>query len=291
VRPHRPLQSGVLPAWFRSFGVGVPSNDCARPILTKTAWEEELVEAKGIVRGGGRRDYGHRLELSVGVAAELHRFVARSVANPDDAADIAQHVLLQACEELSNCRSENLWPWLFTIANHLIVDHYRAQNRFRFVELGVALADTHPVLQSLPDTALSVCECNERLSSFLDVLTRWICMEHQVAVLLADVYGHRDKHSAAVLRMSLPSFKLLLHGARARLREIAGGNRVPVKKTSVPACDESASGNGSQRADPRKDGLPSLHPAYRRLGVTCHLGAPELLALRDKLLEGLRPNP
>ncbi len=281
------------PAWLRPIDSGgVPSDDHARPIASptpsKTAWAEGLVEAEGIVRRGGRQDYGHRLEVSVGVAAELHRFVARSVANPDDAADIAQHALLRACAELSNCRGENLWPWLFTIADHLIVDHYRAQNRFRFVELEVALADTEPVLQTLPDTALAVCECNERLRRFLDFITRGICLEHQVTVLLADVYGHRDKHSAAVLRMSVPSFKLLLHGARARLREIGGGNGMPVKKTSAPACDESGSSHGSKGADRRKDGLPSLHPAYRRLGVTCRLGAQELLALRDKLVEGLR---
>jgi DNA-directed RNA polymerase specialized sigma24 family protein len=287
-----PSQFGVLPAWFRPIGIGVPSNErprpIARPILTKTAWAEELVEAEGIVRRGGRQDDGHRLELSAGVAAELHRFVARSVANPDDAADIAQHVLMLACAELSKCRGENLWPWLFTIANHLIVDHYRAQNRVRFVELGVALADTEPVLQTLPDTVLAICECNERLRHFLDFITRAICVEHQVTVLLADVYGHRDKHSAALLCMTVPSFKLLLHGARARLREIGARTRMPVKKTSAPAGDKSASGCGSKRAERRKDGLPSLHPVYRRLGVTCQLGAPALLALRDKLLEGLR---
>jgi len=56
------------------------------------------------------------------------------VANLADAADIAQQTLLLACAELSACRGENLSPWLFAIARHLIVDHYRAQNRFRFVE-------------------------------------------------------------------------------------------------------------------------------------------------------------
>ncbi len=279
---------GFLPARSSPIRIGVLSDDCARGILARTAGAEESVKAVRLAHRGGRQDCGHRLELSAGIAAELHRFVARFVANLADAADIAQQTLLLACAELSTCRGENLSPWLFAIARHLIVDHYRAQNRFRFVEVVAALEEAEPALQTPADAVLAAGECRERLRSLLDFITRGVCLEHQVAVLLADVYGHRDKHSAAVLRMSVPCFKLLLHGARARLREIVGGSRMPVSKTSSAACDESANGHGSKKAERGNGGLPSLHPAYRRLGVTCRLGAPEFLALREKLLEDLK---
>ena len=73
-----------------------------------------------------------------------------------------------------------------------------------------------------------------------------------------------------MLGMSLPSFKLLLHGARACLQAIAGGNCGLVGKAGAhAACDEPAP-------------LPT-----RRFGLTGGLGVSELLALRATLLEGL----
>jgi RNA polymerase sigma-70 factor (ECF subfamily) len=141
--------------------------------------------------------------------------VARRVANAADAEDIAQQTLLQACAKLRTCRGESHRAWLFTIARHLVVDHYRAKSRVRFVE-AAALAETEPALQTRPDVVLTASECRERLACLARCVTRRLRLEQQVAVLLADVHGHRDKDSAAALHMSVPCFKLLLHGARAR---------------------------------------------------------------------------
>jgi hypothetical protein len=92
-----------------------------------------------------------------------------------------------------------------------------------------------------------------------------------VAVLQSDVYDYRDKDSAAMLKMSVPSFKLLLHGARARLKQIASAGLIAPRKTS------------------RGGNLPAPPGQMRyRLGVNCRLGATELAALQRKLIDGLR---
>jgi len=218
-------------------------------------------------------------------AAEVHRFVARRVRNLDDAADIAQQTLLLACAKRSTCRAENASAWLFTIARHLIVDHYRARSRVRFQEVG-ALADTEPALRTAPDAVLAICQHRERLNCWVNCISRRLRLEEQVAVLLADVYGHRDKDSAAVLGMSLPSFKLLLHGARARLHAIAGGNCAFVSTPSVAARDDPGNGHGSQKTERGDGGPPSVAPT-RCAGLTRRLGVSELLALRASLVKGL----
>jgi RNA polymerase sigma-70 factor (ECF subfamily) len=228
--------------------------------------------------------YASRLELSADDAADVHRFVGRRVANLADAADIAQQTLLLAFSKRGSCRGENLSGWLFTIARNLIVDHYRTQNRFQFEEVE-ALAETEPALQTASDAVLLLCQRRERLRGWLDCITDQLRLEEQVAVLLADVYGHRDKDSAAVLRMSVPCFKLLLHGARARLHEIAGGDRTRAKKASATVCDEPANGHGGKNAKPGNGGPPSGPPTYR--AVIGRLSAPELVALRAEMLEAL----
>ena len=192
----------------------------------------------------------------------LQLFVGRRVANVEDAEDIAQQALLLGWSELHAFRGANPQTWLLAIARNLITDHYRAQNRYQLLELTESLAQTEPALQSRPDAALAARECREQLDALLDRISH-VCLAQQVAVLLADVYGHSDRDSAAVLCMSVPSFKLLLHGARMRLRAIAA--RAAGKKPGIAACDGGA----------------------RRLGVTCHLSTTDLLVLRRQLLESL----
>ncbi|MBI5383947.1 MAG: RNA polymerase sigma factor [Verrucomicrobia bacterium] len=156
-------------------------------------------------------------------AGELHGFVARRMANPDDAADIAQQTLLIAFTKRGTFRGGNFRAWLFTIARHLIVDHYRTRNRVQFVEVEeAAQTETEPTLRTSREEVPEVCENRDRLRCYL-CITHRLHPAEQVAVLLADVHGHRDRDSAAMLEVSVPTFKLLLHQARARLKQIAGG--------------------------------------------------------------------
>jgi len=188
-------------------------------------------------------------ELSAELVASLHAFVQRLVPDPADAADIAQQALLLAWSEDRGTRIVNVDAWLRCIARHLIIDHFRAGNRYSSVELGEALADSEPILRTRPDLPLAVRESRERLCSLLDDATGQLCLVYQVALLLADVYGHCDKHSAAVLQMNVPCYKQVLHRARSAVR--------------------------ASRPEPP-------HPA-----VPCYLSTAELVALRRELLEGL----
>jgi RNA polymerase sigma-70 factor (ECF subfamily) len=225
----------------------------------------------------------YRLERSAG---EVYRFVARRVANVADAEDIAQQTMLVAWAKFSSFRGENLSGWLFTIARHLVVDYYRARNRFQFVEVGPeTLGETEPTLQSAPDAVRVAYECRERLKDWLFCVTERLDLEAQIAVLLADICGYRDKDSAAILRMSLPSFKLLLHRARARLRKIDGDNHLTVRKTNDARCGESDARHG-KNVNRANGGQPSARRS-RRVARSCRLTTPQLLALRRKLLDGL----
>jgi RNA polymerase sigma-70 factor (ECF subfamily) len=162
-----------------------------------------------------------RFDLAA-AAPRLHRFVARRVRNADDAADIAQQALLLAFEKSGTCRSQDGSGWLFSIARNLIVDHYRARGRFRFLEAG-ALVDTEPALRTARDHVHVTCEQRQRLACWVGCVRERLPLDEQVAVLLSHVHEYADRDSAAEMELSLASFKLLLHRARARLHAIAGG--------------------------------------------------------------------
>jgi DNA-directed RNA polymerase specialized sigma24 family protein len=192
-------------------------------------------------------------ELSADMVASLHAFVLRLVPDPADAADIAQQALLVACSDHGGSRIANVDAWLRCIARHLIIDHFRAGNRYSSVELRDALADSEPVLRTRADLPVAIRECRERICSLLDDATGQLCLVHQIALLLADVYGHCDKHSATLLRMSVPCYKLVLHRARSAVRASSPG---------------------------------PTHPAGW-LGVICPLSTAQLVALRRELVQGL----
>ena len=216
-----------------------------------------------------RQDDLHRIERA---SPDVHRFVLQRVANRADAADISQEALLIACSKLATFRGDNLNAWLFAIARNLIIDYYRSQGRFTFVAVTPAEGETEPALQIPHDAVLAECEFRQRLSSWLECCTTSLDLEEQVAVLQSDVYDYRDKDSAAMLGMSVASFKLLLHGARTRLREISNGGLL---------TRSASRGHGLQVP------TPPAQMRYR-LGVSCHIGASELAALRRKLVDGLK---
>jgi RNA polymerase sigma-70 factor (ECF subfamily) len=220
-------------------------------------------------QGAAGRTNLHRIERA---SADVHRFVSQRVGNHADAADISQETLLTACEKLRTFRGENLHAWLFTIARNLIIDYYRSQARFQFVTVEPATeGKTEPALRIPHDAVLAECDFRQRLNAWLDCCTNGLDLEQQVAVLQADVYDYPDKDSAAMLRMSVPSFKLLLHGARARLKEIGGAGRHAAALAR------------------RGSGMPSPPAQLRyRMGMNGHLGPTELVALQQKLMDGLK---
>ena len=196
----------------------------------------------------------HPIELA---AVDVHRFVAQHVANRADAADIAQETLLAAWATVPEVRGAPVDEWLFAIARKRIADYDRGRDRICLVAIDSA-RDTETALQIGADAVVARCECHRRVDGWLRRCAQLLRPGQQVAVILADVYEYGDKDSAAMLRMSVPSFKLLLHRSRARLNAFgaATSSRVGVRM--------------------RKD------------GVVSHLDAAELRRLRRHLLNGIR---
>lgn len=198
----------------------------------------------------------HPIEVA---AADVHRFVAQRVANRADAADIAQETLLAGWAAFDTMRAEPVDDWLFAIARQRMAAYDRARQCIRLVAIDDAAAHkTETALQIGADAVVAKCECRRRVDRWLRRCAQLLRPGQQVAVMLADVYEYGDKDSAAMLRMSVPSFKLLLHRSRARLNAFgaATSSRVGVR----------------MRTD----------------GVVSHLNAAELHRLRKQLLDGIR---
>jgi RNA polymerase sigma factor (sigma-70 family) len=192
-------------------------------------------------------------------AEDIHRFVSQRVANRADAADIAQETLLIGCAKLHTFRGE-IRGWLFAIAGNLIVDYDRARTEVHLIAMDPAADDEKESALQIPaEAVVAKCDFRRRLNGWLRRCDQLLDPGQQVAVLLADIYEYCDKDSAAMLKMSVPSFKLMLHRSRARLREFKA-----VAATAPVAVRRP------------------------RAGVVSHLNATELRSLRRTLVDGIR---
>jgi RNA polymerase sigma factor (sigma-70 family) len=199
----------------------------------------------------------HPIELA---SVDLHRFVAQRVENRADAADIAQETLLAAWATVPEVRGEPVDEWLFALARTRIADYDRSRDRVHLVAIDSA-RETEPALQIGADAVVARCECQRRVDGWLRRCAQLLRPGQHVAVMLADVYEYGDKDSAAMLCMSVPSFKLLLHRSRARLKAFATPASAAASRVGI---------------------------RMRRDGVVSHLDDQDLRRLRARLLNGIR---
>jgi len=57
---------------------------------------------------------------------EIHRYCARRMGSEMDAADATSVVFTRALTNIRACHPATFRPWLYAIARHVVVDHYRS---------------------------------------------------------------------------------------------------------------------------------------------------------------------
>lgn len=151
--------------------------------------------------------------------AALHRFVVRVVGNADLADDVVQEALLRAIASPAGFagRAEPL-TWLSAIALNVLRDHFRRPATRR--EIG---ADEN-ALESMPsedeDVVLALMR-GEMGACITDHLMALPDRQREV-LTLHDIGGASHAEVAAALGIAEGNARVLLHRARAALRERLG---------------------------------------------------------------------
>ena len=153
------------------------------------------------------------------VRRRLLAFVAPRVANPADAEDVVQDVLLRMVREIDGLRDgDRLDAWAYRVARNAITDEYRRRGRAgaamtrlqaeRGEETGDPTAE--PVLES---DLVELRGCLRPLIARLDE-------PYRSALTATAVDGHTQAEAAAAAGVSLPGMKSRVQRGRDRLREM-----------------------------------------------------------------------
>jgi RNA polymerase sigma factor (sigma-70 family) len=139
--------------------------------------------------------------------------LARRMAGPEAAEELAQDVFVRVWQKLHTFRGESSFAtWLHRLAVNVIVERFRALGaaRERF------LADSEDTLERIPSGALSPARYDSRLD--LDTALQRLPPGARTVFVLHDVEGYRHEEIGEMLGVSVGTSKSQLHRARMTLR-------------------------------------------------------------------------
>jgi RNA polymerase sigma-70 factor (ECF subfamily) len=162
----------------------------------------------------GRRQF---LALVDHVRPELLRYCTRMTGSVADGEDVVQDTLARACYELPQMKElPPLRPWLFRIAHHRAIDHWRHESLRGSEPLDSAL-EVADAAALEPDNVMARRQAvRAAISSFLA-----LAPAQRGCVILKDVLDHSLDEIAAELGLSVPAVKAALHRGRAALQQAA----------------------------------------------------------------------
>ena len=213
----------------------------------------------------GRRQF---LALVENVRPELHRYCARMTGSIAEGEDIVQDTLAHAYYELAELKElPAMRSWLFRIAHNRALDYLRRYDR-RMVE---PLDDAFDIVNDdalNPEDALAHDQAvRAAVSRFLELVPA-----QRSCVILKDVLDYSLDEIAALLDLSVPAVKAVLHRGRERLRELCetptpatpGAARRCSRSRATPRCSTRATGTACVRCSPKTSGSISYRESNAR---------------------------
>ena len=142
----------------------------------------------------------------------LLAFIRSRVSDDADAEDILQEVFIRVHRSLC-CLPEPEWnrpdSWIYQIARHLIIDHYR--RRREMVEISESLPAEPDIPEEDPEAVLALS-----LQELIDELPE----PYRQALILTEYQGLTQRELAEQMGISLSGAKSRVQRARDKLRDM-----------------------------------------------------------------------
>ncbi len=148
---------------------------------------------------------------------KIYNFAYRLTGNPDDAADLAQEVLLRVRRGLRTYRPGSFDGWLWRITRNAFVDSIRYRKR----RPTVPLPDDDRTIGTAspsPDEVLASIRLSEDVQSALLKLP----YDFREAVVLCDVVGLTYEDIAQAVDVPVGTVRSRIHRGRKMLKEMLG---------------------------------------------------------------------
>jgi len=148
---------------------------------------------------------------------DIYRFLLSLCHDHHTAEDLVQETFFRAHLYVENYDGENIKSWLFTVAHHAFIDHYRKQKRMEVKEKNFFMAYFDK--RTEPEAAYVVQEEIDEIIHLIAGLSE----KKRTAVLLHDFHEFSYKEASQVMNIPVTHYKVLLFRGRQAIRK-AGEN-------------------------------------------------------------------
>lgn len=169
---------------------------------------------------GGVGMEAHAQEIWQQIHNGLRAFIAKRVANEAEVDDIVQDVWLKMQRGLNGLKDQRrLISWIYQIARHAIIDHYRAPGRRRETPAGLAAdLEAHQSSSTRTTASEDSGQLRTELAGCLRPMIERLSGEYRQAVILVDLEGLAQQEAAAQLGLSLSGMKSRVQRGRRQLK-------------------------------------------------------------------------
>lgn len=173
------------------------------------------------LRRAAARDPDAFASLYEAHTARVFRHVQHRVGDPDIAEDITAAVFLRAWQAIERYRPMDGRPflaWLFTIANNLIIDHFRKARH----TVGGIDAERHASRAAGPEESAVTSDLGDQIHAAIARLKP----EHQLVVALRLIEGMEYEDIARAMNKKPGALRVTLFRALQTLRDDLAGRGV-----------------------------------------------------------------
>ncbi|QDP41571.1 RNA polymerase sigma factor [Radiobacillus deserti] len=145
--------------------------------------------------------------------ANVYRFLICFSGNQNDAEDLTQEVFIRVLKNLSNFNDgNNLKTWIFSIAKHVAVDHYR-KKRFTSI-FKDSFFNQLKSIELNPEELMEQSEMKKVVHEAISKLKP----NHRIIVILRGINEFSIKETSEILKCSESKVKVDYHRALKELR-------------------------------------------------------------------------
>lgn len=184
--------------------------------------------------------------ITAAIQDNIYYLSLRMLANPDDAKDATQDILIKVITNLSSFRFDSQFTtWVYRIATNYLISAKRVVNKDPGLTFDLYKMDLEHDLQApaqLQDNPDYQVLLNElRISCTMAML---LCLNrpHRMAYILGDILEMEHSEASKVLSLSKDNFRQQLSRARAKVVQFTHESCGLVNSCSKCSCDKKLTG-------------------------------------------------
>lgn len=230
--------------------------------------------------------------LFAGFQSQLKSYLYRLLTDRNYVEDLMHDTFIKAFDKIATFNQESsLKTWVFKIATNLAYDHLRklqrwpadAQDKGAILAIGTAqIQQSFRVVHQTSNAG--AYEMKEHIDFCFTCISKTLPIEHQVALILKDIYDFQVKEICLILEKTEGVVKHLLNFSRDTLTHIFDHRCSLVNKNGV--CDQCSELNGI--FNPKQD-QQEQKMKLELVKASKKFNRAELFTLRTKLVKAIDP--